>query len=174
MNNMQYTKYERIDLANHETLNEKWVQQIIAEDPSILRLGDLILKDKERMQPGAGRLDLLLQDPDSNRRYEVEVQRGGVEGGGGRDQCVELRIAGRAVGNAETRRAVGADDSGGVAGRQHDAAVEPDGRHTGKRAHRAVGAGVHDVRHRDAGPGEGLGQLRRARARRAGDDGLAR
>jgi len=52
------------------------IQQKIAEDPSILGLGDLILKDKERIQPRAGRLDLLLQDPDSNRRYEVEIQLG--------------------------------------------------------------------------------------------------
>lgn len=36
----------------------------MAEDPSILGIGELILKDKERNQPGAGRLDLLFQDPD--------------------------------------------------------------------------------------------------------------
>jgi hypothetical protein len=34
------------------------------------------LKDQERNQPGAGRLDLLFQDPDSNLRYEVEIQLG--------------------------------------------------------------------------------------------------
>jgi hypothetical protein len=39
-------------------------------------LGDLVLKDKERTQPRAGRLDLLLQDADTDRRYEVEVQLG--------------------------------------------------------------------------------------------------
>ena len=42
----------------------------------ILGLGDLTLKDKERTQPHAGRLDLLLQDTDANRRYEVEIQLG--------------------------------------------------------------------------------------------------
>ncbi len=52
------------------------MQQRIAEDPAILGLGDLVLKDKERQQPRAGRLDLLLQEPDANRRYEVEVQLG--------------------------------------------------------------------------------------------------
>lgn len=52
------------------------MQQIIADDPSILGLGDLVLKDKERIQPRAGRLDLLLQDAETNRRYEVEVQLG--------------------------------------------------------------------------------------------------
>jgi len=71
-----HIKPERIILKNHQELNEKWVQEIIGEDPSILGLGDLILKDKERIQPRAGRLDLLLQDSDSVRRYEVEIQLG--------------------------------------------------------------------------------------------------
>ena len=39
-------------------------------------LGDLDLKDRERIQPGVGRLDLLLQDPETNSRYEVEIQLG--------------------------------------------------------------------------------------------------
>ena len=69
-------KPERVSLQNHKEITEKLIQQKIAEDPSILGLGDLILKDKERIQPRAGRLDLLLQDPDSNRRYEVEIQLG--------------------------------------------------------------------------------------------------
>ena len=66
-----YIKPEKVWLKGHSELNEKWVQEIIAEDPSILGLGDLILKDKERIQPRAGRLDLLLQDSESTRRYEV-------------------------------------------------------------------------------------------------------
>jgi predicted transport protein len=49
---------------------------MIAEDPTIIGLGDLVLKDKERIQPRSGRLDLLLQNPDTNRRYEVEIQLG--------------------------------------------------------------------------------------------------
>lgn len=69
-------KPERVSLQNHKEISEKLIQQKIAEDPSILGLGDLILKDKERIQPRAGRLDLLLQDPDSNKRYEVEIQLG--------------------------------------------------------------------------------------------------
>jgi len=67
---------EKIDLINHPQLTEKWVQEVIADDPTIIGLGDLILKDKERIQPKAGRLDLLLQDQDSSRRYEVEIQLG--------------------------------------------------------------------------------------------------
>ncbi|MDP1761723.1 MAG: hypothetical protein Q8L43_05815, partial [Deltaproteobacteria bacterium] len=73
---MEYIRPEKILLKTHPEFNEKWVQGIIADDPSILGLGELILKDKERLQPKAGRLDLLLQDIESNRRCEVEIQLG--------------------------------------------------------------------------------------------------
>ncbi len=45
------------------------VQDRIAETPALLGLGDLILKDKERIHPNAGRLELLFQDiePDHHR-----------------------------------------------------------------------------------------------------------
>lgn len=76
MSPSDFVKPEPIDLKGHKEFSEKWIQDKIAEDPSILGLGDLILKDKERVHPSAGRLDLLLQDPDDNRRYEVEVQLG--------------------------------------------------------------------------------------------------
>ena len=72
----KYVKHQKLLLKTHPDFNEKWVQEKIAEDPSILGIGELILKDKERNQPGAGRLDLLFQDPDSNLRYEVEIQLG--------------------------------------------------------------------------------------------------
>lgn len=67
---------EKINLLNHPEIKECMIQDIIANNPTILNLGNLVLKDKERMQPRAGRLDLLLQDIDTNRRYEVEVQLG--------------------------------------------------------------------------------------------------
>lgn len=71
-----YTKPKRITLRNHPNYSENWVQDIIAADPSVLGLGDLVLRDRERAQPRAGRLDLILQDRDSSRRYEVELQLG--------------------------------------------------------------------------------------------------
>src|SRR5574338_208671 len=73
---MKFVRPNRIWLRDHPELNERWVQDQIADDPSILGLGELQLKDKERRQPHAGRLDLLLQDPDTDRRYEVEIQLG--------------------------------------------------------------------------------------------------
>jgi len=76
---MNFTKFEHISLKQHPTLDERWVQDRIAEDPSILGLGDVVLKDRERLQPRAGRLDILLQDPDASRRYEVEIQLGATD-----------------------------------------------------------------------------------------------
>jgi predicted transport protein len=67
---------EAISLLNHQEIDERMIQEKIANDPKILGLGNLVLKDKERVQPRAGRLDLLFQDIDTNRRYEVEVQLG--------------------------------------------------------------------------------------------------
>jgi hypothetical protein len=76
MPTLRYLRPEKVSLKDHPELNERWLQERIAEDPSLLGLGELVLKDKERIQPGAGRLDLLLQDPESSKRYEVEVQLG--------------------------------------------------------------------------------------------------
>jgi hypothetical protein len=73
---MRYVKPERIVMKGHPELTERWVQDRLAEDPALLGLGELILKDKERIHPQAGRLDLLFQEPDGDRRYEVELQLG--------------------------------------------------------------------------------------------------
>ncbi|WP_292429061.1 hypothetical protein [Mesorhizobium sp.] len=76
---VNYVRAERILMKAHHEMSENWVQQKIAEDPSILGLGDLVLRAKERIHPKAGRLDLLLQDPDTSRRYEVELQLGATD-----------------------------------------------------------------------------------------------
>ena len=76
MCSMKSFKPEIVQLGSAMGLDEKWLQDQIAADPSILGLGDLDLKDRERSQPRAGRLDLLLEDPETHRRYEVEIQLG--------------------------------------------------------------------------------------------------
>lgn len=74
---MEFRKAKIVSLKAHPSLNEKWLQARLAEDPSLLGLGEgLIFKDAERRQPRAGRLDLLFSDPEANTRYEVEVQLG--------------------------------------------------------------------------------------------------
>lgn len=72
-----YEKAEYFRLGSGSSgWGEAFVQSLIAEDPSILGLGDLVVKDKERQQLGAGRLDFLLQDSPVTVRYEVEIQLG--------------------------------------------------------------------------------------------------
>lgn len=72
-------KLEAVNIKRTEALNEKWVQDLIADDPSILGLGELTLLDKERIQTNAGRLDLLLRHPETLKRYEVEIQLGALD-----------------------------------------------------------------------------------------------
>lgn len=76
---MEYLRSKTISLKSHAEYDEKWLQSKIIEDPSILGLGDLLVRDVERTQSKAGRLDLLLMDPESNTRYEVEIQLGGTD-----------------------------------------------------------------------------------------------
>jgi predicted transport protein len=67
---------ESISLKNSPDIDEPYIQEYIANDPSVLGLGDVIVKVKEKIQPKAGRLDFLLQDSEENRRFEVEIQLG--------------------------------------------------------------------------------------------------
>jgi hypothetical protein len=62
-------------------LKEKWLQDHIYKNPGCLDLGELVPVEKERLQPGGGRLDLLLKsdDDDSPAYYEVEVMLGGTD-----------------------------------------------------------------------------------------------
>jgi hypothetical protein len=76
---MNHVSIKTVSLRNHPKLNEKWVQDVIADTPSILGLGDVVLKDKERIVPSGGRLDLLFQEIEGTRRYEVELQLGATD-----------------------------------------------------------------------------------------------
>lgn len=76
---LNYIKAEPISLKHHPAFNEAWLRDIIVDDPSILGFGDLAVKDVEKRQPHAGRLDILLHEPESEKRYEVEIQLGVVD-----------------------------------------------------------------------------------------------
>ncbi|MBY0471524.1 hypothetical protein K2X30_10185 [bacterium] len=76
---MSYAESEIISLKGHPEFTELWLHSRIAEKPEILGLGEVVLRDRERIQPKAGRLDLLLEDVDLRRRYEVEVQLGSAD-----------------------------------------------------------------------------------------------
>lgn len=76
---MKYTVHESVSLENHPDFNEKWVQEIIKNNPSVLGLSSNI-EFKESEKPMTyGRLDLLLKDDVTNTRYEVELQLGKVD-----------------------------------------------------------------------------------------------
>jgi hypothetical protein len=76
---VQYVKHRRLKMKQHPDLTEKWVQAQIASDPGLLGLGEVDVKDVERVQPRGGRLDMLLYDPLANTRYEVELQLGATD-----------------------------------------------------------------------------------------------
>ena len=74
---MNYIKSKKILLKNHLKLDEKWLQKMIEEEPEILGLGENIeVRDSERQQSPGGRLDLLLKDSESGKRFTVELQLG--------------------------------------------------------------------------------------------------
>ena len=59
--------------------DEGWLQDLIANNPQILGLGeDVVVRDKERRQTAGGILDLLLENGD-NLRWEVEIQLGATD-----------------------------------------------------------------------------------------------
>ena len=74
---LEYMKSKKISLRQHPKYSEKWIQKLIFDDPSILGLGDsLIVLSEQKRQPSGGKLDLLLKDNETNKRYEVELQLG--------------------------------------------------------------------------------------------------
>lgn len=75
----EYTTHNRVLLKANADFNELWLQQRISENPALLRLGELDVKDEQRIHPGRGRLDMLLYDPETQTRYEVEIQLGATD-----------------------------------------------------------------------------------------------
>jgi hypothetical protein len=59
--------------------NEAWLQKQIADDPTLLGLGDLQVIKRERIQASGGRIDFLMADFESDIRYEVEIMLGAVD-----------------------------------------------------------------------------------------------
>jgi hypothetical protein len=71
----KYVRHEKITLKNSK-LSEAWLQQTIADDTSILGLGEIDVIQRERTQYSGGRLDMLLADTENGIRYEVEILLG--------------------------------------------------------------------------------------------------
>ena len=75
---LQFAKPERTSMRDLG-LDERWLQERINEDPSMLGLGDLTIIERERSQPSGGRIDFVLADPEEGIRYEVEVMLGRLD-----------------------------------------------------------------------------------------------
>jgi hypothetical protein len=73
---MEIINSQEISLKKTKEIDEKYIQNYLSKNSSVLGLGDLILIEKEKLLPNAGRLDLLFQNSDTDRRYEVELQLG--------------------------------------------------------------------------------------------------
>ena len=59
--------------------DERWLQDRIEEDPSLLGLGELNVIRREKPQPTGGRIDFLMYDPDRELQYEVEIMLGSLD-----------------------------------------------------------------------------------------------
>lgn len=70
---------QRKSLREFGSVNERSIQDFIADNPSALGLGDLAYIGRERTQWTGGRLDLLLAAEDGYDRYCVEVQLGATD-----------------------------------------------------------------------------------------------
>jgi hypothetical protein len=75
MNTINYEHKKLRELG----VDERWLQNKIEDDPSILGLGDLNVIERERSQNSGGRLDFLMYDPDDGARYEIEVMLGRLD-----------------------------------------------------------------------------------------------
>jgi hypothetical protein len=78
MNTTKILRPERLSLKNSE-FTEKWLQDLIEKEPSMLGLGDLRVVSRERRQCSGGRIDFLMTDDDSNIIYEVEIMLGRLD-----------------------------------------------------------------------------------------------
>lgn len=59
-------------------LDEAWLQEQVSRDPSLLGLGDLLVVQREKIQPSGGRIDFIMSDPENETRYEIELMLGVV------------------------------------------------------------------------------------------------
>lgn len=79
MEDLKYVKFEELSLKNNPQFNEKWLQDRIEEDTSLLGFGELTIIERERKQPSGGRIDFLLHDPETETMYEVEIMLGSTD-----------------------------------------------------------------------------------------------
>lgn len=70
---MRYVATKPFSLKASRDHDEKWLQALLAEDETILGLGDIMHIESERRQNNGGRLDLMFQDETGDVRYCVDL-----------------------------------------------------------------------------------------------------
>ena len=60
-------------------LDERWLQQRIVDDPTLLGLGELEIASREHRQPVGGRIDFLMRDAEAQTYFEVEIMLGRLD-----------------------------------------------------------------------------------------------
>ena len=60
-------------------LDERWLQDEIVKDTSILGLGELEIVSREHRQPYGGRIDFLMHHAETDSFYEVEIMLGTLD-----------------------------------------------------------------------------------------------
>lgn len=76
---MKFVPSKVISLKKSLDHSEKTLQEAIANNPEILGLGEITLRETERRQLNGGRLDLLFDDETTKVRYTVELQLGATD-----------------------------------------------------------------------------------------------
>ena len=56
-----------ISLKDRPDLSERWVEDQLVKNPALLGLGEVEVRGRQRNQPKAGRLDLLLEDTETKK-----------------------------------------------------------------------------------------------------------
>ncbi len=74
---LNYKESKKISIRKH--FDEKWLQNRIEENPSILGLGELDIIQRERKQSSGGRIDFLFLNSELQTMYETEIQLGAVD-----------------------------------------------------------------------------------------------
>ena len=67
MSTLDFVRPKIIGMKSHPELNEQWLETRLKENPALLGLGEVDVRDNQRRQPSGGRLD------------EVEIQLGSVD-----------------------------------------------------------------------------------------------
>lgn len=77
---MKLVKLKILNMKTDQRFYERWLQELIDNDPGILGIGDgdVSSRGREKTQDSGGRLDLLLEDQ-NDARYEVEIQLGATD-----------------------------------------------------------------------------------------------